>query len=125
MKTQLIDNLPGILIIIPILTTIVLYQLSYRISKRRWIAVHLSVQWSTVFYIIAVTILLERLIHQNIIGYIIIGLLLLLSAILIVQRKKKTEVVLRDGLKVLSRISFLIFSSTYIVLISYELIQLI
>lgn len=125
MKEEIIHNLPFIFIIIPLIATLTLYQISYFIFKHRWKAIHLSVQWTAIFYIIAVTILLEKLIEQNIIGYILIGLIVTLAVILIIQWKNNTEVILLNGLRVLWRICFLLFAVTYMVLISYELFQLI
>lgn len=125
MITQLMDNLTLIFIVIPIFVTWLLYVSSYWISKIRWKSIHIAVQGSTIFYIIAVSILLENIIEQNLIGYIFIGLLIALSIILIVQWKINTEVILKKGLKVLARLSFLIFSTIYIALISYEIIQMV
>jgi|SRR5690625_375335 len=125
MKNQIIHNLPFILIVIPIFLTFTFYQIMYLISKQRWKAIHFSVQASTIFYIAAVVVLLDKWIEQPLTGYILIGLILTLSIILIIQWKIHTEVILRNGLKLLARISFLIFFIAYIILISYEVIQFI
>lgn len=109
----------------PVVSTILLYSISTFLYKHRWKAIHLSVQGSAIFYVIAVILLLEKLIQISIIGYALIFIILVLAIILIIQWKTKTEVVLKDGLKVLTRICFLLFGVIYVLLISYEIIQMI
>ncbi len=104
----------------PIGATLLLYVISTLFYKNRWKAIHLAVQGSAIFYVIAVIILLEKLILTPIIGYTTIFIILLLAIILIIQWKTKTDVVLMNGIKVCARICFLFFGFIYILLISYE-----
>lgn len=117
------SNLLIIFITFPMIATLIVYYITYALFSHRWKAIHISVQATAIFYIIAVIILLERFLEQTVIGIILILLISLLAIILIVQWKKKTEVVLRNGLKVLARISFLLFALIYLLLLSYEFIQ--
>lgn len=114
-------TLPIILVIIPLFTTYIVYYVSNKKVKHRWKAIHLSVEWTAIFYIIAVAILLHRHFQYQFVGWIMIVLISILSCILIYQWKKHTEVVLRKGLKVLSRISFLLFGFIYIAFVLYEI----
>lgn len=114
-----------ILVMIPLFSTIILYFIMKWISHHPWKAIHFSTQWSAFFYVVAVSLLLEKHIEVTTLGFFIVGILLLLSIHLIVQWKKNTEVILKKGLKVVTRLCFLLFSVLYIILISYEIIEII
>lgn len=124
MIQQLIDNHVFIfLLVFPVISTIVVFYMSNFIFKHKWKAIHFTVQWTAIFYMIAVVLLLEKLLNQAVVGIMLIILITVLSIILIFQWKRHTEVNLRNGLKVLTRISFLVFGIIYSILISYEIIQ--
>lgn len=125
MDIQFKFTLPLLFITIPILMTWIVYFITNKIVKHQWKAIHFSVQSTAIFYIIAVAILLQNIFHYQFVGIILICLIVFLAVILIIQWKKDTEVVLRKGLKVLLRISFLLFGAVYIILIGYEIVQLI
>lgn len=107
------------LIIIPVFSTILLYQLHKKIKKSSWKALHFSAQVSSLFYIAAVTSLLYVLFEISVIGKLLILFLIILSIMLILQWKKDTEVSLLKALKILLRISFLSFGLLYVLLIVY------
>src|SRR5690625_262119 len=123
MKSFIVSYGYNILISIPIMMSMFIYFLGVHFSKNKWKAIHKSTQWSAVFYIIAVALLLKHLFTFSFLGYILIFLITLLSTILIIQWKKDTEVILLDGLRVMWRSSFLIFFILYLGLITYKLIQ--
>jgi len=116
-------TLPVIFVNIPIFKTLIVYFIIYKITRHRWKAIHISVQWTAIFYIIAVTILLQKIFAYDFISIILISLILMLAIILIIQRNLHTEVLLGKGLKVLARFSFLLFGCIYILLIIYEIID--
>ena len=111
-------------IVIPLLSTIVLYFGSKAVYKHQWKAIHFSTQWTAPFYVFAVILLLEKWLKYKITGIVLIILISILALILIVQWKKKTEVILRNGLKVLTRICFLVFGFLYVLLLSYQMFQM-
>ncbi|HLR22873.1 MAG TPA: DUF3397 family protein [Pseudogracilibacillus sp.] len=113
---------PIILVCIPILMTILFYQVHYRMNKNQWRAIHFTVQFSFIFYIIADTILFNWILHKNLLGIFAIFLIILLSIILIIQRKLKMEIDLKQGIVSLMRVSFLIFSILYVILLLYVVI---
>lgn len=123
MSERLLDNLPIILISIPSVVTLLLFTICYRLKFNKWKAIHLSVQGSAIFYVIAVTILLQRIVNVNLVGYMLIVIILLLAIILIYQWRKITEVILIDAFKMLWRILFLLFFILYIGLLIYLLID--
>src|SRR5699024_4361469 len=111
-----------ILVYIPILMIIHFYQIHYRMNKNQWRAIHFTVQFSFIFYIIADTILFNWILHKNLLGIFAIFLIILLSIILIIQRKLKMEIDLKQGIVSLMRVSFLIFSILYVILLLYVVI---
>ncbi|HLS66367.1 MAG TPA: DUF3397 family protein [Pseudogracilibacillus sp.] len=125
MIREYIDNdIIRIIIMIPFFSTAILYYIMKWISHHPWKAIHFSTQWSAFLYVVAVSLLLEKHIEVATLGFFIVGILLLLSIHLIVQWKKNTEVILKKGLKLVTRICFLLFSLLYIILISFEIIEL-
>jgi len=114
MIPNITNQIPLILMVIPILLTYVSYKGIYVIRKKKWKAIHLSVQFTAIFYVIAVSIMIKVIFQLNVTSYIIIFHIAMLSILLIIQWKTKTEVILIDGLKLLFRLSFLIFFLPYI-----------
>jgi len=125
MIQNIIEQIPIILIIIPIILTYCFFKVVYLFRKNKWRAIHLSVQLTTIFYVIAITIMINELFQLNVTSYMIIFHIALLAILLIIQWKTKTEVILYDGLKIMSRLSFLIFFLFYICLSIYMLFNLI
>src|SRR5699024_9830399 len=113
---------PIILIYIPIFMTILFYHVNYRMNKYKYRAIHFTVQFSFIFYIISDTILFNCILHKNLLGIFAIILIILLSIILIIQRKLKMEIDLKQGIVSLMRVSFLIFSILYVILLLYVVI---
>ncbi|MGM8364231.1 DUF3397 family protein [Virgibacillus sp. W0181] len=110
-------------IIIPIIATWLAYRVGNKIYKYDWQAFHFAVNTTTVFYLTAVNLLLIRIFDQQFIGITVAVLLFILTIILISQWKKHTEVILWKGIKVLWRITFLLFFVLYVTAIAYTLIQ--
>lgn len=125
MENMMIQYLPTFFIGLPVIVTVSLYYVGVRISGSKWKVIHKTVQWSAIFYIIAVSILLSMILQRAVFGYVLIFLIIVLAATLIIQWRKKTEVILMDGLRLLWRISFLLFFLTYIGLLSYLIIRFI
>lgn len=113
----------AIVITLPIIATWFVYVMSKKIYKQTWKAVHTAVNWTTIFYIIAVIMILLMFFNKSFIGIISIFLMIMLSIIVIVQWKLKTEVILRHGLKILWRVSFLVFSFSYTFLVIFGIVH--
>lgn len=116
---QLIQYLPLLFICIPVLMSLLVYLITLRMRRHKWQAIHLAVQGTAIFYIIAVTILIYQLFQINITAYLLICIILILSIILIFQWKKNTEVLLGKAFKVLWRALFLLFFTAYCGLLIY------
>jgi|SRR5690625_57684 len=124
MNEKLIGHISVGIVWSPLIITYLLYKIHLLIKKQKWQAIHFTTEFSTVFYIVATTILLKQLFNQSVIGYILIFLILTLAIILIVQWKNHTEVILTKGLKTLFRLSFLIFFVSYLLVGGYRLITI-
>src|SRR5699024_3778132 len=99
-----------IIIALPIFMTIIFYQIHYWINKKQWLAIHFSTQASSMFYLIAVSIIVDTWLPFRSIGYILISILLILSILVIMQWKKDTEIKIKHAFKILLRILFLFLS---------------
>lgn len=117
--TKLINFLPYLLIVLPILSTVIIYQIRFNVVGNQWKAIHTAVQLSAIFYVAAVVSLFKLLFGSYFIGYTLILLICVLAGLLIWQWKKEMEVVFLKGLKFLSRIIFLSFFIGYIFLLVY------
>lgn len=100
----------------PFIVTVALYFGAKSLQKNKWKAIHTAVGWSTIFYIVAVSIVLNILFQHSFIGWILLIFLLLLAVLLIYQRKIHTDIELLKAFKILWRASFLLFACLYIVL---------
>ncbi|HLR70660.1 MAG TPA: DUF3397 family protein [Pseudogracilibacillus sp.] len=125
MKSTTMTYIPYIIIGLPIVMTLLIYYVMLRIQGVKWKAIHTSVQWSAIFYMIAVAFLLKMIVNQSVLGYILILLIIMLSIILIIQWKKEMDVVLTNGIRLLLRVSFLLFFILYVGLLTYILIRFI
>jgi len=100
-------------ITIPFLASILVYIASMIRERNKWRAIHRTVNWTTVFYIIAVTIMLTLIFDVNFIGIILIVLLIGLSFIIFIQWKRNQDIQFRKATKLLWRVSFLVFFILY------------
>jgi Protein of unknown function (DUF3397) len=110
-------------ITIPIVATVVLYYILKFFYGNPIKAFHKAINWTTLLYIIAVDVLLTYLFKGSYIGYIIVLLLLLLTLLITIQWKRHTEIMIQKAMKLLWRLSFLIFFFLYIVLVVYGIVE--
>lgn len=108
-----------LLVISPPIISIIAYYMNKLFFKHKRRAFHFTISWTTIFYIIAVIVLIDYIFSFNLTGIMSVILLVILSIILIIQWKTRTEVILSNGLKLLWRFSFLIFIPIYIGLMMY------
>lgn len=106
----------------PFLPTILVYKISEKIVRNKLRAFHISINWTTILYILATITILNNLFEKQFIG-IILGLILFILAIIIIwQWKTRTEVLFNRAIKILWRLCFLIFVSTYTIMVVYGII---
>ena len=110
-------------ITIPFLASLLVYLVSMVIDRNKLKAIHRLVNWTTHFYIIAVTVMLSIIFNWSFIGIVLILLLSLLTLIIFIQWKTKRDVEITRAVKLLWRISFLLFFVLYSCLLLIGILQ--
>lgn len=113
MMLDLVSKVLAFFITAPLLTSIVVYLISMSLQRNKWKAIHRVVNWTTIFYIIAVLIMLQAIFSKSFIAITIVGLLFVLTIIILVQWKKQRDIQFFAAFKLLTRISFLLFFVLY------------
>ncbi len=122
MKSMLLSYGSYILMGAPIIMSILIYSLGMKVTNNQWKSIHKSVQWSAIFYVIAVELLVKTLFNIRLIGYIVILLILVAAYTLVMQWKQGKDVELLTGLRIMWRVSFLLFSFVYCGLVIYIIV---
>lgn len=108
---------------VPILASFLVYIGSMIRERNKWKAIHTAVNWTTILYIIAVAIMLRLIFNGSFLGIILIFILVVLSVIIFSQWKGKRDVQLKEAVKLLWRLSFLVFFILYGCLALYGIIM--
>lgn len=111
----------ALFITIPLLATWLLYLIRTKIHPNKQRGFIFAVNWTTIFYILAVLVLIKINFDNHYLGVIICFLLLILSAIIVYQWKKHTEIQIGKAFKILWRLCFLGFSFAYIFLVFFSI----
>lgn len=111
-------------ITIPLIASLLVYVVSMIIRRNKLKAIHRTVNWTTIFYIIAVTIMLSLIFDRSFIGLVIILHLTMMVIIIFIQWKTKRDVEITRATKLLWRISFLLFFILYNCLMLVGILQL-
>ncbi|WP_053219772.1 DUF3397 family protein [Virgibacillus senegalensis] len=104
---------------LPAVVSWLVYFIARKIRKNRLKALHVSVNYTTLLYILSVGVILHHLYETNYFGYIALFLLVLLSVFIIVQFKQRGEVLFRIAWRKYWRLNFLLFSLLYLLLVIY------
>ncbi|MFD1849154.1 DUF3397 domain-containing protein [Oceanobacillus bengalensis] len=110
-------------ITIPIIATFIVFWLSVKRGKSKQKSVHVAVNWTYPLFFVAIVILFRVIFDIGIFSYLFIFLLTVLMIILFLQWKLHTDIKLAKALKVLVRVTFLVFLFLYICLLLIGLIQ--
>lgn len=107
----------AIILTAPLGVAIIIYHFLNKAYKQPIIAIHRTVKWTTILFVLSVHFLILEIFTKNIFGYLIVFLLSILTIIIIRQWRTKGEINFRKAYLLLQKISFLIFSLTYVLLI--------
>ncbi len=110
---EVVIHIISFFITVPMVASFIVYVISMIRLRNLWKAIHMMVDWTTLFYILAVMIMLLVLFERHFFGYILIFLLTTLSVIIFNQWKKERDIQLKKAVKLLWRISFLLFFFLY------------
>ncbi|RKQ37389.1 DUF3397 domain-containing protein [Oceanobacillus halophilus] len=111
------------LITIPMIATALVYFISLKLQRIKKKAFHTAVNWTTIFYVIAVIILFQINFSIKSTGYILIFILGVLTIIILYQWKVGVEIELKKAFRVLWRFCFLLFLLIYILLVCIGIIM--
>ncbi|WP_067728290.1 DUF3397 domain-containing protein [Oceanobacillus damuensis] len=120
---EYIIHILAFFVTLPIIATVSIYFISVKFHNKKLKAVHTAVNWTTVLYIIAVSLLLHLIFDRSFFGWLIVYFILSLSVIIIYQWKTRTEIELGKALKIIWRFSFLLFLLLYVLLVLSGIIQ--
>jgi len=109
------------IITVPVFATWLVYFIIAKWNRPKLKAFHQAVNWTTLLYIIAVSILIWLNFHINLTGIIIIFFLSALAIIIFMQWKMNEEVLLSKALKLLWRFFFLVFAFLYVCLLIFDI----
>ncbi|WP_082918069.1 DUF3397 domain-containing protein [Oceanobacillus sp. Castelsardo] len=101
-------------IMVPIIATVIVYIIVLKLSRSSKKAVHIAVNWSTIFYIISTIILIQYLFNTSITGFILIFMLFVLAVIIFYQWKANVDIEIKKAFKILWKICFLLFFILYV-----------
>lgn len=107
----------------PLAATILIYGVSKAIQGNPWKAVHHSVNWSTMLYLIAVPLLLKMIAGYSLIGPMVLVILLIMATLIIYQWKYSQDINFIKAVKILWKILFLLLLIAYILLVLIGIIQ--
>lgn len=110
------------MVTIPILAVIIIYWVARFVTKNKKRAFHLSVDLSTIFFIIAVHFLIVVIWEKSFLWLLLILLLLIAMVFVFLQWKFNNEIVFRKVWKGFWRFTFLLFSFSYFLLLIFGLI---
>lgn len=115
-----ISYIIAFVITIPFIPTWFVYFMLVKWGWPKLKAFHQAVNWTTLLYIIAVLLLIWVIFGVNLIGVFIIFFFAALAIIIFMQWKMNMEVLFSKALKLLWRISFLLFAFIYICLFTFD-----
>jgi len=106
----------ALFIAFPFIITFLAYWITKLRKKHTWKAVHNAVQWSAIFFVLGVGVLLQLLFDRSFFGWIILLFLISITGILIHQYRKQSDIEVSKAIKIVWRSAFLLFSSAYLIL---------
>ncbi|WP_102347038.1 DUF3397 domain-containing protein [Bacillus sp. Marseille-P3661] len=109
-------------ITIPILVILLVYWITYALTKSKKRAFHLSLDYSTLIFILAVHYLLLIILERSFLWVIFLVLITIGMLFVFLQWKFNDEIVFKKVWKGFWRLNFLLFSLSYVCLVILGLI---
>jgi 4-hydroxybenzoate polyprenyltransferase len=92
-------------------------------TKNRRLSVHKALDYSTIFFVLAVHFLILTIWEKSFLWLIVLFMIVLAMVFVIIHWKVKKEIVLRLIFKGVWRVNFLVFFIVYLMLTLYGLVQ--
>lgn len=120
---SLLENMMFILAI-PFLCTFLLYIIMDIFRVHKWRKIHLTVQYSALFYVAGVIVVVNEMYGLFILSYVLIAFILFLAIHITIQWKKQMPISLVKSIVLLLRIVFLLFFLSYLILLTMYAIRI-
>ncbi|RDW18459.1 hypothetical protein CWR48_12895 [Oceanobacillus arenosus] len=114
---DVIINIFAFLTTAPVVLTAFIYYISIKSHRPVWKAIHTAVNWTTIFYMIAVCLLVKIIFDITVTGYVSVFFLFLLGMFTYMQWRFHTDIKVTKAFKLAWRICFLLFLCLYLCLI--------
>lgn len=109
--------------VFPIFMLFFIFVISKMITKKQRFSIQLSIDISTIFFVLAVHFIVKEISTIHLLPYVIIFLLIVASILTIVQYNIKKEIKVRKIIKGVWRLTFLLFFPFYLISMVYGLIS--
>lgn len=120
---NLFSTFVATIVTVPILVIFTVYWISRIVTKNKKKSLHLSVDISTLFFIIAVHFSIMVIWEKSVLWIILLLLIFIASIFVFLQWKINNEIIFKKVWKGFWRFNFLLFSFSYFSLIIFGLIQ--
>ncbi|RFU71167.1 DUF3397 domain-containing protein [Peribacillus saganii] len=121
--TTVFSWLAATFVTIPLLGYIVFFIIAKQITKNHRRSVHLSMDFSTLLFIISVHYLIQAIWGHSLIWLLLLIMLAVASTVVIAHYKVKQEIIIRKVFKGFWRVNFLLFFCIYFCLVIYGMIS--
>lgn len=119
----ILSSIVGFIVTIPVFGLILTYFIFMKLTKKHRKSIHKALDYSTIFFILAVHFLILTIWGRSLFWLIILFMCISAIVFVIIHWKVKKEIVLKPVIKRFWRFNFLIFFLADIVLTLYGLLQ--
>lgn len=112
----------GIMVTFPVLVTISFYFLFKKIWRNKKQAIHASMQYSALFYVLSVLVIVQYTFDSSYLGLLIIILLVVILLFIAIQWKLTGDIIFKRVWQLFLRTVFLLFFCGYVILIIIALL---
>ncbi|WP_108669795.1 DUF3397 domain-containing protein [Peribacillus acanthi] len=120
---NLLSFIIATLVTVPIIGYIISFIIAKQITKNHSMSVRISVDISTVLFIVSVHFLIHAIWGISMIWAILLVLIMVALAVVLVHYKVKEEIVMTKVMRGFWKLNFIIFSSAYVILLIYGLVK--
>lgn len=114
---SLLENI-YLLLTIPFLFTLLFYVMMDIFRVHKWRKIHLTVQWSALFFVAGVIFIVNEMYDLFILSYVLIAFILFLAVHITSQWRKQMPISLVKAIVLLLRTAFLLFFGAYLILLT-------
>ncbi|MDQ1146811.1 ABC-type multidrug transport system permease subunit [Bacillus sp. SORGH_AS 510] len=121
--SSILSSVLTVLFALPVLGSVLVFLFGKVITKNSRRAVHLTLDYTTILYIISVHFLIVTILGKSLFWVIILLMIMIAMMFVFVHWKVKEEIILKKVMKGFWRFNFILFFLVYIALTFYGLIS--